>query len=84
MVRAVKTEVINESRRATRSTAQNVDEAQGTANADEAEGNVGERRVLRSKYLRFKNRISGKLSFYAFVLYFHKFLVLGICRGSGV
>ncbi|KAL8456392.1 hypothetical protein ACS0TY_034562 [Phlomoides rotata] len=58
MVRAVNTQTINGSPRATGSSAQNIDEAQGTANDDGAEGNVGERRVLRSKYLRFKNRIS--------------------------
>lgn len=59
MVRTVKKEMINGSSRITRSSAHNVNEAQGTTITED---NVVERRVLRSKYLRFKNRISGNLS----------------------
>ncbi|KAI3471541.1 hypothetical protein Pfo_028191 [Paulownia fortunei] len=58
MVRTVKKEMINGSSRITRSSAQNINEAQGTTNDSRADDSAFERRVLRSKYLRFKNRIS--------------------------
>ncbi|KAG8371864.1 hypothetical protein BUALT_Bualt12G0007300 [Buddleja alternifolia] len=57
MVRAVKKEIVNGSSRITRSSVPNVDEGEHTANSSGAEDGAVERRVLRSKYLRFKNRI---------------------------
>ncbi|GFQ05437.1 non-structural maintenance of chromosomes element 4 homolog a [Phtheirospermum japonicum] len=42
----------------TQSSAQNINEEQGTTDNSRPEDSAVERRVLRSKYLRFKNRIS--------------------------
>ncbi|KAK4404938.1 Non-structural maintenance of chromosomes element 4A [Sesamum angolense] len=58
MVRTVKKEIINASSRVSRSRAQNINEAQGTTDSSGVEDSAVERRVLRSKYLRFKNRIT--------------------------
>ncbi|KAL0339574.1 UNVERIFIED_CONTAM: Non-structural maintenance of chromosomes element 4A [Sesamum radiatum] len=58
MVRTVKKEIINASSRVSRSRAQNINEAQGTTDSSRVEDSAVERRVLRSKYLRFKNRIT--------------------------
>ncbi|KAK4481733.1 hypothetical protein RD792_012642 [Penstemon davidsonii] len=58
MVRAGNKELINGNSRTTRNSAQNVNEAQGTTSNSGAEDTTFERRVLRSKYLGFKNRIS--------------------------
>ncbi|KAL6506006.1 hypothetical protein OROHE_022725 [Orobanche hederae] len=58
MAQTVKKEIINGSSRITRSSAQNINEEQGATNNSRGEDNAVQRRVLRSKYLRFKNRIS--------------------------
>ncbi|KAH6812495.1 hypothetical protein C2S51_026257, partial [Perilla frutescens var. frutescens] len=56
-MQTVKKEMISRSSRITRSSAQNGGEAQGATDDSEAEDTVVERRVLRSKYLNFKNRL---------------------------
>lgn len=56
-MRTAKKEMINCSSRITRSSVQNVSEAQGTTEISGADGAAVERRVLRSKYLNFKNRL---------------------------
>ncbi|GER52475.1 non-structural maintenance of chromosome element [Striga asiatica] len=58
MVRAVKREMVKGSSRVTRSSAQNNNGGQAANENSGAEDSAVERRVLRSKYLRFKNRIS--------------------------
>ncbi|KAK6149211.1 hypothetical protein DH2020_016736 [Rehmannia glutinosa] len=50
--------MVNGSSRITRRSAQNTNEEQSTPNNSRADDGAVERRVLRSKYLRFKNRIS--------------------------
>ncbi|KAL6523218.1 hypothetical protein OROGR_016821 [Orobanche gracilis] len=56
MAQTVKKEIL--SSRITRSSAQNINEEQGATDNSRVEDNAVQRRVLRSKYLRFKNRIS--------------------------
>ncbi|XP_051138733.1 non-structural maintenance of chromosomes element 4 homolog A-like [Andrographis paniculata] len=58
MVRPVKKETASGIGRTTRSSAGNVNESHGTTSSSTVEDGAGERRVLRSKYLSFKNRIS--------------------------
>lgn len=53
----VKKELVNGSGRITRRSAQNVNGAQGSSDDSGAEEAAVERRVLRSKYLTFKNRL---------------------------
>ncbi|XP_073157363.1 non-structural maintenance of chromosomes element 4 homolog A-like [Henckelia pumila] len=58
MVRTLKKEPISNGGRLTRSSAQNINGEGRTSNNGGPEDTTVERRVLRSKYLRFKNRIS--------------------------
>ncbi|XP_073278484.1 non-structural maintenance of chromosomes element 4 homolog A-like [Primulina huaijiensis] len=58
MVRTLKKEPISNGGRLTRSSAQNINGEGCTTNNGGPEDTTVERRVLRSKYLRFKNRIS--------------------------
>ncbi|KAL7098035.1 hypothetical protein ACP275_10G180300 [Erythranthe tilingii] len=54
MAQTVKKDMIG---RVTRSSSQNINESQDTSNHGRAEDGVVARRILRSKYLKFKNRI---------------------------